>query len=179
MLSTHILFFTFVVSSCRLPGRLHQANAAHAGVGTVPCLSRRAARRCSEFGHAAGKIYVDTIVLTTLGWFKHFYLQDIERICSLPQAVVACSIVQERILPVRALTDEEGNVTAHCSYSLLSVVTSAVANGGKKEFMILYADFASPLLTCDTFLVPKNKVDLQISLLVYDFHLCIIPCTAV
>ena len=66
---------------------------------------------------------------------------------------MACSIVQERILPVRTLTDEEGNVTTHCSYSLLSVTTS-----GKKEYRILYADFASPLLTCDTFLVPKTKV---------------------
>ena len=80
-------------------------------------------------------------------------LQEIERICSLPQAVVGCSIVQERILPVRTLTDEEGNVTAQCSYSLLSVTTA-----GKKEYKILYADFASPLLTCDTFLIPKTKV---------------------
>jgi len=60
---------------------------------------------------------------------------------------------------VRTLTDEEGIVTAHSSYSLLSVTSATAAtNGGKKEFKILYADFASPLLTCDTFLVPKNKV---------------------
>lgn len=96
-------------------------------------------------------------------------LQDIERICSLPQAVVACTIAQESILPVRTLTDEDGTVTAHCSYSLLNVITVAPS---KREYKILYADFASPLLTCDTFLVPKSKVFRVICYFIFPNELC-------
>lgn len=82
----------------------------------------------------------------TLGAFQ----QDIERICSLKQAVVQCTIQSERQLPYNT-TNPEGEEEAHY-YSLITLTVQ------KRQFTVLCADFSSPLLTCDTFLVEKSKV---------------------
>ena len=82
----------------------------------------------------------------TLGAFQ----QDIERICSLKQTVVQCTIQSESQLPYNT-TNPEGEEEAHY-YSLITLTVQ------KRQFTVLCANFSSPLLTCDTFLVEKSKV---------------------
>jgi len=63
---------------------------------------------------------------------------------------VQCTIQSERQLPYTT-ANTEGEEEVH-HYSLVTLTVQ------KRQFTVLYAEFSSPLLTCDTFLVEKNKV---------------------
>lgn len=67
--------------------------------------------------------------------------------------MVQCTIQSERKLPYTT-TNADGEKETH-SYSLVTLTVH------KKQYAALYADFSSPLLSCDTFMVEKSKVRVQ------------------
>ncbi len=90
-----------------------------------------------------------------------YCFQDIERVCSLPQSVVSAAFQKEQLIPTTSVNGDNDDAEVAPSYSLLTLSV------GKQEYRVLYADFSSPLLTSDTFLVEKKKVRILFWLLTH------------